>query len=232
MRISGFAARLGTALAIEVVAAGMAPMTRAATVAGVVAIVERDGARGDPSSAVVWIEGAPGPPPSPERAAITMRGKAFEPAVLSLPVGSRLAFPNADPILHNVFSVSADNQFDLGLYPRGPGREVVLRSPGIVRVFCNVHPQMEALVVVTPGRWVARPAADGRFSISDVPDGRYTVRVWHERGGSGESQVELTAGNVPEVEIRLDASAWRRRPHLDKNGRPYQGAQGATRDPY
>jgi hypothetical protein len=161
-----------------------------------------------------------------------MRGKAFEPPLLSLPVGSRLAFPNADPILHNVFSVSADNQFDLGLYPRGPGREVVLRSPGIVRVFCNVHPQMEAFVVVTPGRWVARPGADGRFSISDVPDGRYTVRVWHERGGDEERQVDVAAGAAADLEFRLDASSWRRRPHLDKNGRPYQGAQGGARDPY
>src|SRR4029453_19185282 len=131
------------------------------------------------------------PPPTPGRAAITMRDKKFDPAIVNLPVGSVLTFPNADPILHNVFSVSTGNQFDLGLYPRGTEHEVVLRAPGLVRIFCNVHPQMEAFVVVTPGRFASRPGPDGRFTIPDLPAGRYTVRVWHERGGKDGREVDV-----------------------------------------
>lgn len=201
----------------------------AATLHGTVTIIDRVGERGDPSSAVVWLEGAPGPPPTPGRAAITMRSKKFDPAVLHLPVGSRLTFPNDDPILHNVFSVSTGNQFDLGLYPRGSGREVMLRAPGLVRVFCNVHPQMEAFVVVTPGPFASHPGADGRFTIPALPTGRYTVRIWHERGGGDGRDVEVISDESVVVDFTLDATGWRRRPHLDKDGRPYQTA---SRDVY
>jgi len=230
MRGFTVATRHGCILAIAVVlSAFVSRGVQAANLRGVVTIVERGGAPGDPSDAFVWIEGAPGPPPPPGRASITMRNKTFEPAIVQLPVGSRLTFPNADPILHNVFSVSGGNRFDLGLYPRGPGRDVVLREPGVVRIFCNVHPQMEAFVVVTPGSFAARPAADGRFTIPDLPAGRYTVRIWHERGGADERVVEIGADGAAAVEFTLDATSWRRRPHLDKDGRPYQAS---ARDAY
>src|SRR5262245_32915117 len=209
----------GTLAIVVVLSALAASGASAATLHGSVTIVERGGARGDPSTAVVWLEGVEGPPPSPGRAAIEMHDKKFDPPVVQLPVGSALTFPNADPILHNVFSVSTGNHFDLGLYPRGPGREVVLRAPGLVRVFCNVHPQMEAFVVVTPGRFASRPGPDGRFTIPDVPAGHYTVRVWHERGGDDGREVEVTDGEGAGVDFTLDATAWRRRAHLDKNGR-------------
>jgi hypothetical protein len=218
--------RVACALLLSVFACAVA---RGATLEGRVTIVDRGGAPGDPSAAIVWLEGVPGPPPTPGRAAITMRDKKFDPPIVHLPVGSLLTFPNADPILHNVFSVSAGNRFDLGLYARGAGREVVLRTPGLVRIFCNVHPQMEAYVVVTPGPYASRPASDGRFSIPDLPAGRYTVRVWHERGGSEAREVEIAAGGSAGVDFTLDASTWRRRPHLDKDGRPYQGG---SREPY
>jgi hypothetical protein len=141
--------------------------------------------------------------------------------VVTVPVGSRVSFPNADPILHNVFSVSRSNAFDLGLYGRGEGREIVLRGTGVVRVYCNVHPQMEAFVVVTPGPWAARPGPDGSFVIEGAPDGRHEVRVWDERGGSDAREVDLAPGAEVTVDFTLDASRWRPRPHLDKSGRPY-----------
>ena len=198
----------------------------AATLSGTVAIIERDGGRGDPSGAVVWIQGAPGGPPAPRRASIPMQRKAFDPSLVAVPVGSTVSFPNADPILHNVFSVSGDNRFDLGLYGKGEGREVVFREPGVVRVYCNVHPQMEAVVVVTPGQWAARVGADGSFAIENAPQGRYRVFVWDERGGSDSREVELAGGNESvALEFRLDATTYRRRSHLDKNGRPYSGRE-------
>lgn len=208
-------------MALALLAASPAPAAPTAAVRGTITIADRGGKAIEPAGAVVWLETDAGGAPVPERAVIDMRSKAFVPVVVAVPVGSSVSFPNADPILHNVFSVSAGNQFDLGLYGRGDGRAVVFREPGVVRVFCNVHPQMEAFIVVTPGPWRAEVGADGSFSIDGVPEGRYRVQAWDARGGSATSPVEVAAGAVVRVDIRLDASDDRKRPHLDKNGRPY-----------
>jgi plastocyanin len=199
--------------------AGASPAT-GATLRGTVTVQGRSGEPLDAAGAVVWLEGAPGGPLVPERAVVDTRDKRFVPSVTAVPVGSTVSFPNADPILHNVFSVSGSNRFDLGLYGRGEARSVVLRDPGVVRVFCNVHPQMEAYVVVTPGP-AARVGPDGSFVIDAAPAGRYEVHVWDERGGTAARSVEASSGGTVTVDFRLDASSWRRRPHLDKNGRPY-----------
>lgn len=213
---------LALALTLDVPPGPAAPP---AAVEGTVTIAGRGGKAIDPAGAVVWLEAdpgsAPGSEPPPARAAIDMRSKAFVPPIVAVPVGSSVSFPNADPILHNVFSVSAGNQFDLGLYGRGDGRAVVFRTPGVVRVFCNVHPQMEAFVVVTPGPWRSEVGADGTFAIHGVPDGRYRVQAWDARGGSATYPVEVTSGATVRVDVRLDASDYRKRPHLDKNGRAY-----------
>jgi len=211
--------------ALLIAAPGGAGSAEAAVLSGTVTVTERGGEAGDPSGAIVWLEGGPGGTPAAGRATIDTRNKSFEPEVISVPAGSTVSFPNADPILHNVFSVSGENGFDLGLYGQGEGREVVLRNPGIVRVFCNVHPQMEAIVVVTPDRRSARVSADGSFKIADLPAGRYEVRVWERRSGLTGRDIELAAEESMTLEFRLDASNYRRRPHLDKHGRPYVGRE-------
>ncbi len=94
---------------------------------------------------------------------MTMRGKAFTPHVLAVPVGSTVDFPNDDPILHNVFSVSGENRFDLQLYKRPKSGSWTFQKPGVVRVYCNIHPQMSAIVLVTDSPHVAKTAADGSF---------------------------------------------------------------------
>ena len=188
-------------------------------------IAERGGAPGDASNAVVWLEVIGTSAPAPAHAQVTMQDKRFEPAVVAVPVGSSVSFPNADPILHNVFSVSSGNRFDLGLYGEGNGREVIFKQPGVVRVFCNVHPQMEAFVVVTPGPWLAIAAQDGSFRIDEAPEGRYDVHVWSERGGAAHQTVEAAAGSTVTVSFTLDATRYRPKPHLDKDGRPYSGRE-------
>lgn len=193
----------------------------AATIAGTVTVTDRGGGRGDPAGAVVWIEAPEASVPTPIHVSVRMREKTFDPEVVAVPIGSTVSFPNADPILHNVFSVSGDNGFDLGLYGEGIGRNVVFRAPGVVRVYCNVHPQMEAFVVVAPGRWVTLVAADGTFRIDHAPAGRYEVHVWAERGGMDARSVEIAAGDTASLDFSLDATRYRRRPHLDKTGRPY-----------
>ena len=118
----------------------------------------------DVGQAVVWLEGG-GNPRAPVQAEITTADKAFTPHVLVVPVGSTVSFPNHDPFNHNVFSLSEEQPFDLGLYGRGETRSVRVTRPGIIRVYCNVHAQMSALVVVPDGPYVAQPGGDGSFSL-------------------------------------------------------------------
>jgi plastocyanin len=132
----------------------------------------------DPGDTVVWVEGAKGTL-KPSRAVITMRNKEFRPRVVAIPVGGTVEFPNADPILHNAFSVSRENRFDLDLYRSPQTGAWTFRHPGIVRVYCNIHPQMAAVVVVRDSPYFAQASADGSFAIEDVPAGRYALKAWH-----------------------------------------------------
>jgi plastocyanin len=210
-------------LAIAVASLAAETPCEAATVRGTLTIAGRGGGAEDPTGAVVWLEAGSAGAPAPGRAVIDMKDKTFLPAVVAVPVGSTVTFPNGDPILHNVFSVSDRNEFDLGLYGRGDGRAVSFPAPGVVRVFCNVHPQMEAFVVVTPGPWRTFVAPDGSFAIEEAPPGRYSVWAWDRRGGLASQPVEVGSDASPRVDFRMDASRYRRLPHLDKNGRPYAG---------
>lgn len=141
----------------------------AGTVRGRVDVVEKGGKKAsDVADAVLWVEG-PKVKPRPSSATVTMKGKAFEPRVAVVPVGGTVEFPNQDPIFHNVFSVSGENRFDLDLYKRPKSRAWTARYPGLVRVYCNIHPQMSAIVIVWDNPFWARVSADGRFTIPGVP---------------------------------------------------------------
>src|SRR5919112_865585 len=151
----------GAALALPVATA----LAFAAQVAGRITILEKDGrTAGDVGQAVVWLDAPAGKGAAPVRTEIGTSDKEFSPHVLVVPAGSTVAFPNHDPFNHNVFSLSEENPFDLGLYGRGETREVRFARPAIVRVYCNVHAQMSAIVVVRDNPWFAQPAGDGSFA--------------------------------------------------------------------
>ena len=116
--------------------------------------------------------------------------------MLVVPVGSTVSFPNHDPFNHNVFSLSEENPFDLGLYGRDEVRSVRFARPGLVRVYCNVHAQMSALVVVRDNPWYAQPASDGSFTLGPVPPGSYALHAWHERAPELTRPLEVTADGV------------------------------------
>jgi plastocyanin len=130
-------------------------------------------------------------------------GETFIPHVLPIVKGSTVRFPNQDPIFHNVFSLSATKSFDLGRYPKGDSRSVVFDEPGIVPVFCHLHSDMSAIILVLENPYFAVPDAGGRYRIENVPAGNYTLVAWHERSEQVERQVEVESGQVLEVDITV-----------------------------
>ncbi|MRR10882.1 hypothetical protein EG831_12605, partial [bacterium] len=126
--------------------------------------------RQDYSGVVLWLTPAEGressPAPRVSSATMVQRNKTFSPHILAVEVGARVAFPNYDPIFHNAFSSYDGRVFDLGLYPPGTTRGVKFDRAGIVRVFCNIHSSMSAVIVVVAGPWFATTAAGGGFEIT------------------------------------------------------------------
>jgi plastocyanin len=175
----------------------------------------------DVGQAVIWL--ATGKPVSvaPVQAEINTAEKQFSPHVLVVPLGSTVTFPNHDPFNHNVFSLSEEKPFDLGLYGRGETRSVTFDKAGIVRIFCNVHPQMSALVVVRDNPYFSQPSSDGSFTIAPVPPGRYTLHAWHERSSETTRDLTVPAEGMESLELELDARGYKFKPHLNKFGRPY-----------
>jgi plastocyanin len=109
--------------------------------------------------------------------------RRFMPDLVVIPVGSAVTFPNMDPIFHNLYSLSKPRSFDLGNYDKGQTRKVTFPKPGIVDIYCHLHPNMQATVVVTPNRWFARPDSNGQYRIPNVPSGQYTLVAWHKTAG-------------------------------------------------
>lgn len=163
-------------------------------------------ARGLPSDAVVYVEALPAgasEPAVPPRPQLAQRGQSFEPRVVVVSAGDEVEFPNFDPIYHNVFSVSPARRFDLGKYPRGQSRSVRFPKAGLVNVFCDIHADMAAFILVTPNRAWTRGTADGRFELDGLPAGRYRVHWWHPDFGDGASDVDVPAEGAGALEVNF-----------------------------
>ena len=138
----------------------------------------------------------------PRHFRLAQKNKSFEKHLLVISAGSIVDFPNFDPIFHNVFSLFNGQRFDLGLYESGTTRSVKFAKPGVSYIFCNIHPQMEAVVVTVPTPWFAVTRADGDFTINNVPPGRYEMQVWFERA-SAEELSALTRTIAVESDVEL-----------------------------
>jgi plastocyanin len=156
--------------------------------------------------AVAFIAGAiPGVPARTGGATATLAQKdtAFVPAAMVVQVGTTVRFPNEDTFFHNVFSYSTASRFDLGRYPRGEAKEVRFDEPGVVKVYCEVHEFMRAVVLVTENPFHAVVAEDGTFTISGVPAGTHTVTVWHPDLDEVEVSVVVPEGGTARVRAEL-----------------------------
>jgi plastocyanin len=210
----------------------LAVSAHAATVGGSVRLIDsRDaGVRRNKDflGVVIWLERANGAivPLHPAIAEMTQRGKHFVPPVLAIPVGGTVAFPNVDPIFHNAFSNFAGQVFDVGLYPPGTDQKVRFRRPGIVRVFCNIHPTMSAVIAVLNTPYMAVSAVDGAFRIDDVESGAYCLRVFHERSSEqtlAALERNITVGDDPVKlpVLEISESGYLHTPHKNKYGKNY-----------
>ncbi len=153
--------------------------------------------------AVVFLEG--GAKGTPIRnAMIDQRGKKFVPHVIAVPVGSTVQFPNNDAMFHNVFAEYNAKRFDLGMYPRGASRSQTFPKPGLVALFCSVHSEMSAFVMVVDTPYYTVADSTGHFDIKNVPAGTYKLKVWHE---SGELTLQtVTVGEKTTLDLHTKRS--------------------------
>lgn len=162
------------------------------------------GAR-DSRDVVVYVDRIPGrrfdPPAAP--VVVDQLNLKFVPHVMPILAGTRVSFPNSDEVRHNVFSPTGSSRFDLGTYPLGSARSRVFTAPGVVTLLCNVHAEMSAYLVVTETPYSAVTDAEGRFSIADVPPGKYVLRVWHERARPAAVDVAVLEQTGALVDIRI-----------------------------
>ncbi len=172
--------------------------------------------------ALVWVAGMRSSRPGgvlPFK--VASKDKRFEPRVSAVPIGSTVVFPNYDRIYHNVFSLSETAKFDLGLYRNGESRSFAFQNPGLVKIYCNIHPQMAAYLMVVPSSIYGQAGVDGIVRLDGLPPGRHPVHVWEERGGEWNGLVMVRPGETSDVAVVLDASTWRLSPHKNKYGKDY-----------
>jgi len=177
---------------------------------------------GDITDAVVFFEpdnGTRGHLP-PDTATMLMRHKRFRPHVLAVTIGSSVSFPNDDPILHNAFSTSPGNQFDLGLYRNGASKRVTFRHGGLVRVFCNVHHQMFAYILVLDTPYFMHVQADGKFDLHGLPSGPGELVIWHPRTSVWRRHLASLAAALSTIRLRVIRTGVPA--HFNKYGKPYK----------
>jgi plastocyanin len=157
------------------------------------------------SHVVVYLEG--NLPSDKLTAELNQQDRRFSPDLVVIPAGSSVSFANLDPIFHNVFSLSKSKSFDLGNYPKGQSRTVTFPKPGVVFVDCHLHPNMSAVIVVTPNRWSTKVDPSGRFVLSGIRPGTYTIVAWQRAAGFFRKTVRVTETGITTVDFAIPLGA-------------------------
>jgi plastocyanin len=187
----------------------------------------------DFSGVVVWLEpvnrspGSPTPAPPDAVARMVQKDKTFTPHVLPIRVGTSVDFPNFDPIFHNAFSNYNGQLFDVGLYPPGTSRRVPFARSGVVRVFCNIHATMSAVIVVLNTPYFETTQKNGVFQLNNIPPGEYFLHFFHERAtqttlDSLTRRITVPDGSVDLPAIGISESGYIVIPHHNKYGHDYR----------
>lgn len=208
-------------LAFALLAAFAVPVQAGGRIVGKVNVTDPDG-KYVVADVIVYVVGFPEPGmPEEVAATITQKGRKFVPDLVAITVGQAVSFPNGDPFLHNVFSQSPPRRFDLGSFKRGETKEKDFRSPGVVDVYCNIHPEMAATILVLPNKRHTRARRDGSYAIEGVPAGRWTVFAYARRATKPVSApVVVAEGQEVKVDLALVRGA--EPPHVNKYGEKYK----------
>lgn len=160
---------------------------------------------GEKENVVIWLEGAQDtkPPETPVR--ISQRNLQFAPEFVVAVKGQKIEMPNDDDVVHNVYSFTGANQFNLGLYGKGEVKVVTLEQTGIVDVFCSIHHQMHARVFVVPTRYFASSLPGRSFTLADVPPGKYVLKAWHQRSRMMEKAIVVPPNGSITADINLES---------------------------
>jgi plastocyanin len=161
-----------------------------------------------------------------KHARLVQKDKTFTPHVLAIETGTTVDFPNYDPIFHNAFSNFSGQLFDIGLYAPGSSRSVRFQRAGAVRIFCNIHPAMSAVILVVDTPYFAVSERDGHFQIAKVPPGEYRLNIFHERASESalhelEREVTVDAGNLTLPAIEISETGYLPASHKNKFGKDY-----------
>ena len=185
-------------------------------------VVEVERPAGVPAGAVlVYVVGFE-EKPSSRPVVVEQVGKKFIPDLVAVTAGGKVAFPNGDPFLHNVFSQTTARTFDLGSYPQGETRTRTFPRTGVLDVYCNIHPEMSATLVVLPNTKFTRADAAGRFEIAGVPAGTWTVFAYSRRAAApARAAVTVAPGTTAEITLGLKEVP-RSFAHKNKYGETYR----------
>jgi plastocyanin len=211
---------LAAAAAIAASLPGPAAAEPAGRIVGTVKVTEPDGKPISGADVIVYMLGF-NEPPGDQVATIAQKGRKFVPDLVAITANERVSFPNNDPFLHNVFSQSADRQFDLGSYKRGESKEKQFPKPGVIDIYCNIHPEMAATIIVVPNRRHTRVDPTGHFELDGVPPGEWTVFAYARRATKPSSaKVSVKPGAETTVELTIVRGA--EPAHLNKYGEKYK----------
>lgn len=158
----------------------------------------------DKEAVVIWLEGQEEPKPPETSIKISQKNLHFSPDFVVAVKGQKVDMPNDDDVAHNVYSFTGMNQFNLGIYAKGESRTVTFEKTGIVDVFCSIHHQMHARVFVVPTRYFANILPGQAFNISEVPAGKYVLKVWHERSRMLEKTIVVPKTGVISENLVLE----------------------------
>jgi plastocyanin len=183
----------------------------------------------DYSGVVVWLlpaDGAPAQNANGKHARLIQKDKTFTPHVLAIETGTTVDFPNFDPIFHNAFSNFSGQLFDIGLYAPGTSKSLRFQRSGVVRIFCNIHPAMSAVILVVDTPYFTVSGRNGEFEIASVTPGEYKLKVFHERASESvlqglERKVAVGAENLTLPKMEISESGYLPASHKNKYGKDY-----------
>jgi len=179
----------------------------------------KQGAKGDASNVVIFLEELQLPNANGKEK-IVQKGKQFSPRVLPIVSGGVVEFPNEDPFNHNVFSPTPEYKFDLDYYGTGKSKNVRFQKTGAVRIYCNIHSNMVADVLVVPNPYFAKTGKDGKFKINNIPAGKYTFVAWQPSGASEKRGIAIVDGKTININFEVEESVFSIK-HKNKYGRAY-----------